>query len=97
MEHGLYYPGLGGVRTEDVGAITKRGIEYVRSRGAADGFFLWLHYVNPHAPYTPPPPFDTAFMDRPRSDRMLKVVDGFFGGVSRQWPEAMPGKTRLSD
>ncbi|MEO8499683.1 MAG: sulfatase [Vicinamibacteria bacterium] len=81
-------------RTE---AITKRGIEYVRSRGAADGFFLWLHYVNPHAPYTPPPPFDTAFTERPRSDRTLRVVDGFFGGVSRQWAEAMPGKTRLSD
>jgi arylsulfatase A-like enzyme len=81
-------------RTE---AITRRGIEYVRSKGTADGYFLWLHYVNPHAPYTPPPPFDTAFRDRPKSDRTLKVVDGFFGGVSKQWAEAMPGKTRLSD
>lgn len=81
-------------RTE---AITTRAIEYVRSKGGADGFFLWLHYVNPHAPYTPPSPFDTAFSGRPKSDRTLKVVDGFFGGVSKQWAEAMPGKTRLSD
>lgn len=79
-------------RTE---AITKRGIEYVRSKGKGDGFFLWLHYVNPHAPYTPPAPFDTAFTDRPKSDRTLKVVDGFFGGVSKQW--AIPGKRLLSD
>ncbi len=79
-------------RTE---AITKRGIEYVRSKGTGDGFFLWLHYVNPHAPYTPPAPFDTAFTDRPKSDRTLKVVDGFFGGVSKQW--AIPGKRLLSD
>ena len=81
-------------RTE---AITKRGIEYVQSKGGSDGFFLWLHYVNPHAPYTPPAPFDTVFTDRPKSDRTLKVVDGFFGGVSKQWADAMPGKTRLSD
>ena len=78
-------------RTE---AITKRGIEYVQSKGK-DGFFLWLHYVNPHAPYTPPAPFDAAFTDRPKKDPTLRVVDGFFGGVSKQW--AIPGKTRLSD
>jgi arylsulfatase len=23
-------------------------------------FFLWIHYVDPHAPYDPPPPFDTS-------------------------------------
>lgn len=79
-------------RTE---AITRRGIEFVRSKAGKDGWFLWLHYVNPHAPYTPPAPFDTAFTDRPAKDRALKVVDGFFGGVSKQW--AIPGKTRLSD
>jgi arylsulfatase A-like enzyme len=76
-------------------AITKRGIDYIHSKEKGDGFFLWLHYVNPHAPYTPPAPFDTAFTDRPRKDRALKVVDGFFGGVSKQW--FLPGKTRLSD
>ncbi len=81
-------------RTED---ITKRAVEYVRSRGRRDGYFLWLHYVNPHAPYTPPRPFDRAFTKRVKGDRRLRVVDGFFGGVSRQWAEAMPGKTRLSD
>jgi hypothetical protein len=81
-------------RTE---AITKRGIAYLREKGGGDGFFLWLHYVNPHAPYTPPAPFDVAFTDRPKTDRRLKIVDGFFGGVSKQWAESMGGKTRLSD
>ncbi len=79
-------------RTE---AITRRGIDYLQAKGKGDGFFLWLHYVNPHTPYTPPAPFDTAFRRPLKSDRTLKVVDGFFGGVSKQW--AIPGKTRLSD
>lgn len=81
-------------RTE---AITKRAMAYVRAKGRRDGYFLWLHYVNPHAPYTPPRPYDRSFTGKVRNDRTLKVVDGFFGGVSRQWAEAMPGKTRLSD
>ena len=34
-----------------------------RRRRPDQPFFLWLHYVNPHAPYTPPPPYDTAFLD----------------------------------
>lgn len=79
-------------RTE---AITQRGIAFVKAKAKGDGWFLWLHYVNPHAPYTPPAPFDAAFRDRPANDRALKVVDGFFGGIPKQW--AIPGKTRLSD
>ncbi len=79
-------------RTE---AITRRGIQYLQSKGRNGGFFLWLHYVNPHAPYTPPAPFDTAFRRLSKPDRTLKVVDGFFGGIPKQW--AIPGKTRLSD
>ena len=45
-------------------AITEDGVRVPRGRAAAtQPFFLWLHYVNPHAPYTPPAPFDTAFLD----------------------------------
>lgn len=77
--------------------ITRRGVEYIRAKGKGDGFFLWLHYVNPHAPYRPPPPFDTAFTDHLKGERPLKVVDGFFGGVSKEWAASMPRKKVLSD
>jgi len=31
-------------------------------RGACrDPFFVWVHYYDPHMPYTPPPPFDGAY------------------------------------
>lgn len=31
----------------------------------AEPFFLWVHFFDPHRPYLPLPPFDTAFEDGP--------------------------------
>src|SRR5204863_992032 len=28
-------------------------------------WFVWLHLFDPHAPYRPPPPFDTQYASRP--------------------------------
>jgi arylsulfatase A-like enzyme len=74
-------------------AITEDAIATLAAEaGGPRPFFLWLHYVNPHAPYEPPPPFDRAFLDAAaRSGRVLAPVEGFHGGVSRQW--ARPGRT----
>jgi arylsulfatase len=78
-------------------AITADGIAFLRENGAARGrppFFLWLHYVNPHAPYAPPAPYDTAFMDASaRGGKALPVVPAFHGGIPRRW--AVPGQQRL--
>jgi arylsulfatase A-like enzyme len=63
-------------------AITEGAIAFLRAQTADRPFFLWLHYVNPHAPYTPPPPFDTAFLDDSgRGGEPLAVVKGYRGGV----------------
>ncbi len=80
--------------------------EWDRTRAITDGalgflrtprdrpFLLWLHYVNPHAPYTPPAPFDALFDDREAArGARLKVVSGFHGGIPKQW--AVPGRQRL--
>jgi choline-sulfatase len=54
-------------------------------------FLLWLHYVNPHGPYTPPAPFDTMFLDADsRTGPVLKSVKGFHDGVREEW--ARPGQ-----
>ena len=56
--------------------------------------FLWLHYVNPHTPYAPPPPYDTAFLDAAaRGGPALPVVADYHGGIPRQW--AVAGQRRL--
>jgi len=75
-------------------AITSEAVSFLKARRSRTPFLLWLHYVNPHAPYTPPPPHDTAFLDaRVASSRRLPVVPGFHGGIPKQW--AVKGQDRL--
>jgi arylsulfatase len=74
-------------------AITESGVRFVRDHSRDTPFLLWLHYVNPHAPYTPPPPYDTAFLDDAVSGPALPTVDGLHGGIPKQW--AVPGQDRL--
>jgi len=76
-------------------AITDGGIAFLRSAPADRPFFLWLHYVNPHAPYTPPPPFDTRFLDAAAgAGPRLRLVPDFHGGIPRRW--AVRGQDRLA-
>jgi arylsulfatase len=75
-------------------AITGEGVAFLENASPGVPFFLWLHYVNPHAPYTPPAPFDTAFLDAAaQAGPRLRVVDGFVGGIRKEW--AVPGRDRL--
>lgn len=79
---------------EKTEAITQAGVKFLGEASPERPFFLWLHYVNPHAPYTPPPPYDTAFLgSRTYEGPALPVVSSFRGGIPRQW--AVPGHNRL--
>jgi arylsulfatase len=44
-----------------------------RAGGASEPFFLWLHYQDPHGPYTPPPPHDTEFQRAQRDGLELPL------------------------
>jgi arylsulfatase A-like enzyme len=75
-------------------AITEGGVRFLREAPRDRPFLLWLHYVNPHAPYTPPAPHDTAYLDDDaKSGPRLGVVPGFHGGIPRPW--AVAGQDRL--
>jgi arylsulfatase A-like enzyme len=76
--------------TDRARAISDGGIAYLRAARPDQPFFLWLHYVNPHAPYTPPAPFDRAFLDGAAAGPILPAVSGLHGGVKKEW--AVPGK-----
>jgi arylsulfatase A-like enzyme len=80
-----------GTEMDRTRAITADGVRFLEEAKPERAFFLWLHYVNPHAPYEPPPPWDTAFVDAEASrGPQLRPVDGFHGGVPRPW--SVPGK-----
>jgi arylsulfatase A-like enzyme len=74
--------------------ITEGGVAFLRAVKPGERFFLWLHYVNPHTPYTPPPPFDTRFMDDAETGPRLPVVGGLHGGIPKPW--AVAGRDRLA-
>jgi len=75
-------------------AITESALRYLKAASPDRPFLLWLHYVNPHTPYTPPAPFDTAFVDaKAAAGPRLPVVSSVHGGIPHQW--AVPGKDRL--
>jgi len=80
-------------RMEDLATPTWEGIERVASKTTAaaldwlrrhreDQFFLWVHYMDPHAPYTPPSPFNKLFTnEQPDQVKHLPILSGFVGGV----------------
>ncbi len=76
-------------------ATTEAAVQFLEQARPDRPFLLWLHYVNPHAPYTPPPPFDAAFLDaRAAEGPRLPMVSSLEGGIPHQW--AVPGQDRLA-
>jgi arylsulfatase len=60
--------------------------------------FLWVHFQDPHGPYTPPPPYRDAFHPPPRADEgELPVLadNGGRGGIPAY--QLVDGPRRLSD
>jgi arylsulfatase A-like enzyme len=41
--------------------VTDAVIEFVEQGPLPENLFLFVHYFDPHAPYTPPPPYDTMY------------------------------------
>lgn len=45
-------------------------------------FFAYVHFREPHAPYNPPPPFDTRFGPNAPLPPAARLVDGYFSDVN---------------
>lgn len=58
---------------------------------SGENFFLWVHYQDPHGPYTPKPPYDTMFLDHNKEPVYLKFNDSFSG------KGGIPSYQRLQD
>ena len=57
---------------------TKRAIELLE-RFNKEKLFMWIHYQDPHGPYTPPGFFSKLFYDRNRKPRNLEVNNSLSG------------------
>jgi arylsulfatase A-like enzyme len=44
--------------------LIQRALDFV-DRHQDDRFFLWMLHLDPHAPYAPPAPYDTMYLDHP--------------------------------
>jgi choline-sulfatase len=69
---------------------TERALAYL-SRAASGPQLMWVHYFDPHTPYSPAAPFDDQYRDRPyygeiaAMDQQLgRLVQGFEAAASRQ-------------
>jgi len=78
-------------------ATAQRAIAWLRDRGDQP-FFAWVHFQDPHGPYTPPPPFDTVKSRFPlQSDAILPTLRGNSGRGGIPFYQRQPGLTRPSE
>jgi arylsulfatase A-like enzyme len=49
--------------------ITDRAIEWIEETDTDSPHFLWVHYMDVHHPYVPPPQYQREFRDEPISER----------------------------
>ena len=76
-------------------ALTNRAIDWLEDHAGEGKFFLWVHYIDPHAKYIPPSPFDSLFVNDQYydlDDRKIVLNEGFNEDIG-----GSPGRSRLSD
>jgi arylsulfatase len=61
-------------------SLTRATLEWLEANGR-ERFFLWIHYQDPHGPYTPPPPYRDRFPGEGGQD--LQCLDNIvgYGGI----------------
>lgn len=75
----FYSPGR-----ESAQLVNQRSLKFLKDlRAKEKPFFLYMHYMDPHFPYTPIPPYDTMFNGslksreyRPREEKFIGRYDG---------------------
>jgi arylsulfatase A-like enzyme len=80
--------------------VNARAAEWLDTVGTKDApFFLYLHTMEPHAPYAPPPPFRQRFAPGVRDESLtrMKVVEGLEKGEIPSTPEVRQALQDLYD
>jgi arylsulfatase A-like enzyme len=62
---------------------TRRAVQWLREGRDPDRrFFLFVHYFDPHAPYVPPPPYDSYFSGAGGRSALEKEIDAYDGEIA---------------
>jgi len=70
---------------------TERALAWLAEQGEGP-IFLWVHYQDPHGPYTPPPPFDAGFSEPAKAgEAPLPVLENDIG------KQGIPAYQRFDD
>lgn len=64
-----------------------------QERKESAGFFLWVHYYDPHEPYAPPEPFKSQFKDDPYRGE-IAAMDHELGRLVDAFEKATAGSER---
>jgi choline-sulfatase len=62
------------------GDVTRAAIAWLDQRASAKPFFAWVHYYDPHSPYSPPPAFAARFREQPY-DGEIAYMDSEIGNL----------------
>lgn len=77
----------------DAANITDLALEVLQEARTHGEFFVWVHYVDPHAPYSPPPPYHEMFVhDEFYDTRTIPLNEGFNDDIG-----GCPLRSRLGD
>jgi arylsulfatase A-like enzyme len=60
----LYYMGLIDIKNENSAVETNQVVFKWLEKNGKKQFFIWLHYFDPHTPYTPPEKFKNMYTDK---------------------------------
>src|SRR4051812_14354279 len=60
--------------------VADAALRWLQGRARGGPFFAWVHFYDPHAPYTPPPPYDARFPGHPY-DGEIAFTDAQVGRV----------------
>ncbi|MCA9729884.1 MAG: sulfatase-like hydrolase/transferase, partial [Candidatus Eisenbacteria bacterium] len=65
---------------ERIGAhTTQAALRWLQNAPHDRPFLLWVHYQDPHGPYTPPREYQSAFLDESAKGDLLRVTDSVKG------------------
>ena len=76
---------IGGFAERQGGEVTDLAVRWLGQRRSGKPFFLWVHYFDPHASYTPPPPYDERFKMNPY-DGEIAYMDECFSRLCKALP-----------